>query len=195
MNQQTVSEQAKQFLLTLARQSITNALNKTKTPLEIPDALKQELDREGATFVTLHVASTGNLRGCIGSIVAHRELVDDVHHNALAAAFEDPRFPALHEEELADLHIEVSVLTPMQPLAYDDAHDLLAKLRPDIDGVLIEKGWHRATFLPQVWAQLPTHEQFLGHLCQKAGLSAYAWQAGDLKISTYQVIEFSEELA
>lgn len=149
------------------------------------------LEAPGAAFVTLHTR-TGALRGCIGSLAARRALVEDIRANALAAAFEDPRFPALTARELPDIVVEVSVLTAPEPLAYTDGRDLLTKLTPHVDGVIIEQGWHRATFLPQVWDQLPRPEGFLGHLCNKAGLPGSAWRSGDLKVSTYQVQKFSE---
>ena len=113
--------------------------------------------------------------------------------NAINAAFRDPRFPPLSRDELNRIKIEVSILTNPRPLEYKDAQDLLAKLRPGIDGVIIKKGFHEATFLPQVWEQLPRKEDFLTHLCLKAGLDGDAWRRGDLEVSTYQVQAFEEE--
>jgi len=149
------------------------------------------LETPGAAFVTLH-SRNGDLRGCIGSLTARRSLIEDVRSNALAAAFEDPRFPPLTADELPGIMIEVSVLTAPDPLPYVDAPDLVHKLTPHVDGVILEQGWHRATFLPQVWDQLPMPEEFLSHLCYKAGLSGAAWRNGDLAVSTYQVQEFEE---
>jgi len=133
------------------------------------------------------------LRGCIGSLVALEPLVDGVRRNAMNAAFQDPRFSPLTVDELNELDIEVSVLTDPAPLEYKDGADLLAKLRPNIDGVIIRQGHAAATFLPQVWDQLPEPADFLAHLCRKAGLPMDAWQQGNLVVSTYQVQYFSEK--
>lgn len=180
------------FLLHLARRTIEEALGEESTDSP-PASPTQRLDEPGATFVTLHTRS-GALRGCIGSLAARRPLVEDVRSNALAAAFEDPRFPPLKRSELSDIVVEISVLTPAKPLEYQDPQELLEKLRPGVDGVVIERGWHRATFLPQVWEQLPRPEEFLAHLCYKAGLSARAWQEGDLSVSIYEVQKFEEDV-
>jgi len=122
----------------------------------------------GAVFVTLNKG--GQLRGCIGSVVAHRDLVDDLIINAKAAAFNDPRFQPLRTEELEDLEIEISLLSTPRTLGYSDRADLKSKIRAGIDGVILQQGQHQATYLPSVWEQLPTFEQFFGTLCQKAGL-------------------------
>ncbi|HOS96220.1 MAG TPA: AmmeMemoRadiSam system protein A, partial [Deltaproteobacteria bacterium] len=135
----------------------------------------------------------GELRGCIGSLEARDSIVDGVRHNALNAAFRDPRFPALTRKELDRVRIEVSVLTEPRPLAYTDAQDLLNKIRPGIDGLIIRKGFAAATFLPQVWDQLPDKKEFLEHLCMKAGLPHDAWTKGDLEVQTYQVQYFEED--
>ena len=116
----------------------------------------------------------------------------DVRENAVAAALQDPRFPPVRLEELGDLHIEVSVLSIPQRLEYDDVHDLVAKLRPGVDGVVIERGWNRATFLPQVWEKVPDAHQFLQHLCSKAYLPVDAYRDADLDVYTYQVEKFEE---
>jgi AmmeMemoRadiSam system protein A len=190
MTDKYLTEEEGAFLLRLARYTISEALEPgTHTPVPPPT---ERLLAPGATFVTLHTRS-GALRGCIGSLIGSRPLVEDVQANALAAAFEDPRFPSLMPSELSDLVIEVSVLTEPEPLGYEDGHDLVQKLRPGKDGVIIERGWHRATFLPQVWKQLPKAEEFLAHLCNKAGLSGKAWREGSLEVSTYQVQEFEEK--
>ncbi|MGC9521763.1 MAG: AmmeMemoRadiSam system protein A [Anaerolineae bacterium] len=179
-----------EFLVRLARRTIEEALDHPPSyPAEPPPSAR--LQEPGAAFVTLSTRA-GALRGCIGSLIARRPLIEDVRANALAAAFEDPRFPQLTRPELSDIVVEISVLTEPIPLTYDSPQDLIRKLRPGIDGVIIERGWHRATFLPQVWDQLPRTEEFLGHLCYKAGLSANAWREGDLKVSRYQVQKFEE---
>ncbi len=192
MSVQPLNETECKYLLTLARTVIEQAA-RGESPLQIPAAPESKrLSAPGAAFVTLHTRS-GNLRGCIGTLEAHRTLVEDVQDNAQAAAFRDPRFPPVSAAELSNLVVEVSVLTPPEPLAFDGPTDLIRKLRPNVDGVLIGRGWNRATFLPQVWEQLPDPEEFLAHLCNKAGLPANAWQWPDLNVSTYQVEKFTEQ--
>ncbi len=187
-----LSEEEGTFLVRLARYAITEVLDAEPGATALGPAPTDRLLAPGAAFVTLHTRD-GELRGCIGSLVGHRPLVEDVQANALAAAFEDPRFPAMVASELPELVIEVSVLTEPEPLDYQGGEDLVQKLRPGIDGVTIERDWHRATFLPQVWEQLPSTEEFLTHLCFKAGLAADAWRRGDLKVSIYQAQKFHEE--
>ncbi|MCD6258728.1 MAG: AmmeMemoRadiSam system protein A [Helicobacteraceae bacterium] len=127
------------------------------------------LSEEGASFVTLH--KDGTLHGCIGSIIAHRPLFDDLVSNTLSAAFHDPRFPPLKQEELSSLDIEVSVLTPPEEIGYDDYEDLCKKVVVGKDGLILQHGVHQGTFLPQVWEQLPNVFEFLEHLSYKAGSS------------------------
>jgi len=174
----------KKILLKIARDAIEAKL-KNKT-IDRDKLIKEypELEKEGAVFVTLK--EKGNLRGCIGSIIAHRPLIDDLIHNAQSAAFNDPRFIPLREEELDDVDIEVSLLTPYKELVYTDKKDLKRKIRPNIDGVILRYGSHQATFLPQVWEELPDFELFFAHLCQKAGLRADCLDYHP-EIYTYQV--------
>jgi AmmeMemoRadiSam system protein A len=143
-----------------------------------------------ATFVTLTCKK--ELRGCIGTLCAREPLSESVRSNALNAAFEDPRFPALTATELDGLDIEVSVLSAPSPLRFSDAQDLVRRLRPGVDGVVLCRGSARATFLPQVWEQLPQAEQFLRHLCLKAGLPGDAWTRPGIEVSIYQVQHFAE---
>jgi AmmeMemoRadiSam system protein A len=138
------------------------------------------------------LSQKGALRGCIGSLASTEPLAENVRHNAINAAFQDPRFPPLDSEELDQIAIEVSVLSPPAAVAYDDADDLLSRLRPGIDGVILRKGAASATFLPQVWKQLPRCQDFLSHLCLKAGLPARAWHDDNLQVETYQVQSFEE---
>ncbi len=173
-------------LLALARATIARAFGQTAQADENAPWLREA----GATFVTL--TQNGELRGCIGSLEAHRPLVDDVKANALAAAFRDPRFPPLLESELARTRVEVSLLSPMQEIAFRDEADARAQLRPGIDGVVLEYGWQRGTFLPQVWEQLPQRAQFLAHLKQKAGLPADFW-ADEVRLYRYTVEKWKEE--
>ncbi len=184
----TLEEQ--QTLLKLAREAITQAVNRQEPPAVDADAVAENLQRDGASFVTL--TRQGQLRGCIGSLEARRPLVEDVRENAVSAAFSDPRFPPVSARELDDLRVEVSVLSAPEPLVYDGPDDLIASLRPGVDGVLIERGWNRATFLPQVWEKLPDPHQFLQRLCLKARLPADAYQHPGLNVYTYQVEKFEE---
>ena len=162
-------------LLALARQAITWRIA-GRGPQPVPETLPAPLQEPGAAFVTLH--RNGSLRGCIGSLAAHRPLAADVAANAVSAALNDPRFPPLTAAELDGLEISVSVLTPPEPIAWRDEADLLARLRPRQDGLIIEDGPHRALFLPAVWEQLPEPRDFLAHLKQKAGMSQAPLPAG-----------------
>jgi AmmeMemoRadiSam system protein A len=148
------------------------------------------LREAGASFVTLTIG--GQLRGCIGTLEAHQPLAEDVREHAIAAAFEDPRFPGLGEDELNRIQIEVSRLTRPVPLEYKDSQDLISRLRPNIDGVILQDGFRRATFLPQVWKTLPDPTIFLENLCYKMGISANAWRTKHLDAYIYQVQEFHE---
>ena len=196
LQQATVAITAEQgaTLLRLARQTIALQLGKKVEPARQQELARQLAEpvfrKKSATFVTLH--RHGDLRGCIGSLAAVVPLADSVRDNADKAAFHDPRFSPLTAGELNDVELEVSILTDPQPLAYSDGDDLIAKLRPKVDGVILRQGFAGATFLPQVWDQLPRPEDFLSHLCRKAGLPADAWKGGKLEVHTYQVQYFSE---
>jgi AmmeMemoRadiSam system protein A len=144
----------------------------------------------GACFVTL--TQQGKLRGCIGTLEAHRPLLLDVKANARAAAFSDPRFAPLRPDELAYTAIEISLLSAMQPLSFASEADALARLRPNIDGVVFEYGRYRSTFLPQVWEQLPEPRAFLAHLKAKAGLPASFWHDA-VQLYRYTVSKFTEQ--
>jgi len=183
-----------QALVRLARRTLAARLTGKDPDL---DGVQQDdelsapaMQRHSGTFVTLKIG--GQLRGCIGSLVGGESIVEGVRHHAIQSAFHDPRFKPLSRTELEKVDIEISVLTEPQPLSYTDADDLLARLRPHVDGVTIRKGFAQATFLPQVWDQLPLPEAFLSHLCMKAGLSPDAWRRGDLHVETYQVQSFEE---
>lgn len=178
-------------LVETARKTIQMALfnPKGKSDQEMPASPKFQ-ERRG-TFVTLTV--NGALRGCIGHIIPQESLIEGVKVNAMNAAFRDPRFRPLSKPEFDKIKVEVSILTTPKPLAYTDADDLLAKLKPGTDGLIIRQGYHQATFLPQVWDQLPDKKDFLSHLCQKAGLAGDAWLFDKLEVHTYQVQAFEEE--
>ena len=186
-----LAPQEQKTLLTLAREAITCTVHRQDLPPVDPNAVPEVLRRDGASFVTL--TKHGQLRGCIGSLEPRRSLVLDVRENAVSAALHDPRFPPVSAEELDVLRIEISVLSIPQLLPYDGPDDLIAKLRPGVDGVVIERGWHRSTFLPQVWEKLPSPHQFLEHLCLKAHLPTDAYHHPGLDVYTYQVEKFEEE--
>jgi AmmeMemoRadiSam system protein A len=147
------------------------------------------LAQPAATFVTLK--HSGELRGCIGSLKPVRPLGVDVRENAIAAAFRDPRFPPLAAAEFEALSVEVSLLSADERVEVADENDLLARLRPGLDGLVIEYGRHRATFLPQVWETLPEPRRFLAALKQKAGLPADFWSSG-VNVSRYGVTKWAE---
>ena len=186
-----LSEDEGKYLLGVARETIKNILGDREEPQidwkEIPEKFKEKL----GTFVTVTIRD--NLRGCIGHIIPRESLIEGIKENAINAAFKDPRFHPLTKEEFDRIEIEISILTPPQELSYADAEDLLGKLRQGIHGVIIKKGFHEATFLPQVWDQLPKKEAFLSQLCMKAGLSPDSWKREKLQVSTYQVQAFEEE--
>ena len=187
------NEQQGQVLVRLARKTITEKLTgKAPDSDELIPALQdEELRLHCGTFVTLKIS--GQLRGCIGNLTSTQSVVDGVKHNAINAAFHDPRFSPLSRSELDRTAIEISILSEPQPLEYQDGRDLAEKLRVNVDGVIIRKGHSSATFLPQVWEQLPRPEDFLGHLCMKAGLPSDAWKNSELEVLTYQVQHFEEK--
>ena len=168
-----LDEEQKRRLLDLARASIRHGLAHGKPAAVALAALPPALQTPRASFVTL--TRRGELRGCVGSLQAHRPLAEDVAHNAYAAAFQDPRFPPVGAAELDGLDIHLSLLTPPEPLRFQSEQDLLAQLRPGVDGLILVEGGRRGTFLPSVWAQLPEAAQFLAHLKQKAGLPLDYW--------------------
>lgn len=174
-----------QALLARARNAIAEALGHATAP----EPAHRALDVAGATFVTLRCR--GELRGCIGTLRAERRLHDDVRQHALAAAFEDPRFPPLARHEYAELEIEVSLLGEAEALVVAGEAHALRQLRPGRDGVILEWRGHRATFLPQVWEQLPQPAAFMAALKRKAGLGADFW-ADDLRLARYEVRKFVE---
>lgn len=170
-------------LLAIAREVIAKGPDaRAALPLE-----EGWLREPAASFVTLREA--GELRGCIGSVDANRSLGDDVAHNAHAAAYRDPRFPPVTAAEIPGLDIEVSVLTPRVPFAVASVDDALARLRPGVDGVFLEYLDFRATFLPQVWENLPDPRDFLDELRRKARLPAGFWHP-DLRLSRYGVEKY-----
>ena len=184
---QSFAEEHGRTLLDIARNSIEAALGVSELKL-LPD--EPWLKPAHATFGTL--TRNGRLRGCIGSLEAHRPLGEDVRHNARAAALSDPRFPPLTSEELASTRIEVSLLSTPKLLAFADHSDLIAQLRPGEDGLILEYGEARGTFLPQVWDSLPDPEQFVAELKRKAGLSSGVSTA-KCRIQRYRVLKWKED--
>lgn len=186
----SLSPDDRRYLLRLARESIEHAARGESLPSVDVDSAPEDLRRDGASFVTLN--QRGRLRGCIGSLEAQRPLVLDVRKNAVDAALHDPRFPPVQPHEVEGLDIEISVLSAPEALDYETSDELVAKLCPGVDGVVIERGWHRATFLPQVWEKLPDPHEFLQRLCLKAGLAPDVYRSSELDVYIYRVEEFEE---
>ena len=184
----TLEEQ--QTLLRMARETMEYAVRGKSLPPFNPSKLSPALREKGASFVTLTIY--GQLRGCIGALEAYQPLADDVREHAVAAALEDPRFPPVSEDELSRIQIEVSRLTRPVRLEYTDANDLISKLKPHVDGVILRDGFRRATFLPQVWEKIPDPSKFLDNLCYKMGASDNLWKKKHLDVLVYQVEEFHE---
>lgn len=197
----------RKFLLSLARRTLERFFvgGRVVDPRlhvddkeEVPVALKQKR----GTFVTLK--KNGELRGCIGHIEPAQEVYKDIADNSLAAAFEDTRFLPLTADELPEVEIEISVLTTPRELKYSSVEDLLAKLTPLRDGVIIKKGSRGATYLPQVWEDFASpkpdrgeggmkdKDEFLSSLCLKAGLAPDEWRRGSLEVFTYEAEVFGE---
>ena len=176
---------AGEVLLPIARAAIARELGQAQSAREDEAWLREP----GATFVTLTQAEA--LRGCIGTLQAHRPLVDDVKANAIAAAFRDPRFPPLTAPEFERTSVEISLLSALERLPFENEQDAIAKLRPGVDGVVFEYGYHRSTYLPQVWEDLPDANEFLAHLKYKAGLPPDFWSP-EVKLSRYTVSKFRE---
>lgn len=174
-------------LLKLARQAINRHFGQPTATFTVD---LPELQKSGASFVTL--TQNGQLRGCIGSLQAWRPLAQDVQQNALAAALRDPRFKPLTAEELARTRVEVSLLTAPEPMQFSSEADLLGQLRPGVDGIILSAGPHRATFLPQVWEQLPTPQAFMAQLKRKAGLAADYW-GDEVRVERYGVQKWKEK--
>lgn len=199
----SLTKKEKQYLLKLARESIEYYLD-SGSMLNIGEKDKKEMlkdiGKEGekklkemkGCFVTLTMHTA--LRGCIGHLLPIQPLYKDVIENAVNAAFKDPRFPPMVKKELEDIHIEISVLEIPKKLNYKDEKDLVEKLTKAKPGVILKKGFHQATFLPQVWEDLPNPEEFLTHLSMKAGLPPFEWKKGadSITIEVYGVEKFEE---
>lgn len=185
----SLSVQDRATLLKVALMSIHEGLRHRRALSinlnDYPEALRVSR----ATFVTLEIG--GQLRGCIGALAAYQPLVQDVAVHAYAAAFEDPRFPELRKEEFPRLEVHISVLSPPEPLQFGSEQELLAQLRPGVDGLILHFGHHRGTFLPSVWEQLADPPVFLAHLKQKAGLPTDFW-APEIRVERYTTEYFGD---
>lgn len=183
-----LSENQIQILHDTARKSIQMGLSH-RSPLKVhPENYDRELQKQAATFVTL--MKRGQLRGCVGVLQAHRPLIEDVASNAFQAAFNDSRFEPVRQNEIDDIEISISILTEPVLLPVSSEEDLLRKLNPHRDGVILSYGRQRATFLPVVWEDLPDPKDFIKHLKLKAGLAADFW-SDEIKIQVYQSVSFS----
>jgi AmmeMemoRadiSam system protein A len=185
-----LSDAEKKTLLNLARGTIEASAAGRPLPSVPAAELTENLRASGAAFVTLTIG--GDLRGCIGSLQAFRPLWEDVQVHALDAAFQDYRFLPVTSAEVPLLEIEISHLTAPEPLEYSRPEELPQKLRPGVDGVVLRDGTSSATFLPQVWEQIPQPQEFLSHLCLKMGATADLWRRRMLQVSIYHVDEFHE---
>jgi AmmeMemoRadiSam system protein A len=173
------------ILLPIARAAIARELGKHHPAQEEA----QWLRAPGACFITLK--QNGKLRGCIGTLRAHRALLEDVKANAVAAAFRDPRFPPLSEAEFATSELEISLLSALERMSFSDELQALAQLRVGVDGVVLEYGHHSSTFLPQVWEDMNEPAEFMSHLKYKAGLPPDFWHT-EIRLSRYTVTKWRE---
>jgi len=186
-----LTEKDKKFLLEIARKSIEYYFDTGKKLELSPEEVKSvNLVRLGACFVTLKLGE--KLRGCIGTLEAHRPLFQDVIENSLASAFGDPRFYPLTREELSEIKISISVLTEPKDFPVKGPGDLLDKLKQGKHGLILKQGAAQATFLPAVWDELPDKVMFLEHLSMKAGLTPDGWKDSKTRFLVYEAIEFSE---
>ncbi len=191
MTTNPLTEVERSYLLALAREGIRCAVQEHRMPAadeaSVPPGRLREL---GASFVTLTIE--GALRGCTGSIEAREPLAQNVLRSAITSALYDYRFEPVCVPELPLIHIEISVLTPPEPYVSASPEALLAHLAERHPGVILESGFHRSTFLPQVWEKLPDPEEFLEHLCAKAGMYPSAWREPTTEFQLYDVEMFEE---
>ena len=185
-----LSPDEKEYLLQLARHALEKGVFREELPEIDIETLSPHLREYGASFVTL--THNGNLRGCIGALEPYQSLAEDVREHAIAAALDDYRFRPVQPEELPGIQIEISRLTMPVPLEYNSPEDLLLRLHPGVDGVILRDGIHRATFLPQVWEKITDADIFLSQLCMKMGASPDTWRYKKMSVEIYQVEEFHE---
>jgi hypothetical protein len=184
-----LAEEDRATLLRVAREALESRTRRGRAPNVDEASFATRLRGQGAAFVTLTKA--GQLRGCIGSLAAHRPLVRDVMENAMKAGHEDPRFAPVRTAELADIHLHIAVLGPAAPMQFGSEAELLAQLRPGEDGLILSDRGRRGTFLPSVWESLPTPEAFLAALKRKAGLAPDYW-SDTLTVERYRAESFGE---
>lgn len=182
------NSELRNIMLATAAASIRFGLQHQQLMSVSPEDYPHALQQQRACFVTLHHQS--QLRGCIGNLLAIQPLIIDVVHNAYAAAFSDPRFTPLNPQEYPDLDLHISILSVPEAMEINNEKDLLKNLRQGIDGLILEEGLHRATFLPSVWEQLPETKEFVNQLKRKAGLSPQYWSE-HMKVSRYSTESFS----
>ena len=185
-----LTDDEKKTLLRLAREALERGVHRQPLPRLDQASLTPVLRARGASFVTL--TEHGQLRGCIGALEPYQPLVDDVREHAIDAALQDYRFPPVQPDELPKIEIEVSRLTVPIPLDYASPEDLLARLHPGLDGVILRDGSRRATFLPQVWEKIPDKADFLSQLCAKMSAPHDLWRRKHIEVLIYQVEEFHE---
>ena len=192
MDKKKMAGEREKILLDLARSAIGAALGEPSAAGDRP--IKEgldDLDEKRGCFVTLR--KNGALRGCVGTIDPLFSLAEGVERNALNAAFNDYRFEKLTRDEWPDVDIEISVLTRPKKMEFSDHNDLFSKIKPGVHGVILSKGGQRATFLPQVWKELPRKEDFFDALCQKAGLGTSCWKKAGFEVNVYEARHFSEK--
>lgn len=183
-----LSDNEREILLDLAYQTVLATAEGSALPTIKFDQLPECFQYPTATFVTLSTA--GALRGCIGTTQIQQALVLDVIQRAQSAASRDPRFPPVTPAEVPNLDIEISLLTPPHPIKYSSPEELLERLQSGKEGVIVQSGTNRATFLPQVWERVDDSQIFLELLCQKASLHRDAWRSSAIQVETYQVESF-----
>ena len=182
-----LTQEDQQICRKIALQSIKHGLEEGRALHVNTSDYSSDLQQNLASFVTLH--KNGELRGCIGALEAQQPLINDISEHAYAAAFQDPRFSVLQDNEYEQLELEISVLGKPELMTFESEKDLLQQIRPDVDGLIIEYGYNRGTFLPSVWQQLPDKKEFLNHLKMKAGLPVHWWDNA-AKISRYETFSF-----
>lgn len=182
-----ITKDAQAILLQVAHEAISYGLaNGSEKRIDL-NRYEPKIEEQRASFVTLYLY--GELRGCIGTLEACQPLIIDVAHNAYAAAFSDPRFAPLTATEFKNIEIDISILNPTEEMNFNSEKELLAQLRPNIDGLILSDGPAQATFLPSVWQQIPEPIDFITHLKLKAGLSAHYW-SDTIKMERYTTTKF-----
>ncbi len=186
----SLNENEKRACVVLARKAIKYYLDSKKLFEIDAEKVSEKLRESKASFVTL--TKNGQLRGCIGHLEAQQPLYKDIIESAVSAAFQDNRFSPVEEKELEEIRIEVSVLTDPVELKFSSPKELLEKIVLGKDGLIIQRGYYNATFLPSVWGEIKTKKEFLGYLCLKAGLAQDEWKKPGIKVFKYGVIKAAE---